>query len=147
MLYNNECVRVDGFSYFHRIDNKYSPPGHTFMEVRNSLSVGHLLQLPRMHSQSDRAFGCISRKSKKTMVVGSSKAWMRLAQESKAAPDNYHTMWMDRGEFRDWKTFLSLKYVRPSGRWTNTDGEVVPLMKVPDTGLASPVVNTLTVDY
>jgi hypothetical protein len=96
------------------------------------------------HSQSDRAFGCISRKAKKTTVVGSSKAWMRLAQESKAAPDNYHTMWME-GEFRDWKTYLSLKYVRPSGRWTNTDGEVVPLMKVPDTGLAGLL--SFTVDY
>jgi hypothetical protein len=34
------------------------------------------------------------------VVVGSSKAWMRLAHESKAAPENYHTMWMDREEFR-----------------------------------------------
>ena len=48
MLYNNECVREDGFSYFRRIDNKYSPPGHTFMEVRNSLSVRHLATVVAM---------------------------------------------------------------------------------------------------
>jgi hypothetical protein len=42
MLYNNEAVREDGFSFFRRIDNKYSPPGHTFMEVRTPLAVGHL---------------------------------------------------------------------------------------------------------
>jgi hypothetical protein len=29
MLYANELVRDDGFSFYHRIDNKYSPPGHT----------------------------------------------------------------------------------------------------------------------
>ena len=32
MLYNNELVDGDnGFGMFQRIDNKYSPPGHTFM--------------------------------------------------------------------------------------------------------------------
>jgi hypothetical protein len=36
MMYNNELCRTDGFGYFHRLDNKYPPPGHTFM--------GHLSQ-------------------------------------------------------------------------------------------------------
>jgi hypothetical protein len=109
MLYNNELVHEDGFTYFHRIDNKYSPPGHTFME-------------------NDRAFGVISRKAKRTKVIGSSKAWMKLAKKSKQP--NYHTMWMDRKEFRDWKGFLSAKYERPSRCWRNTEGEIVPFMKV-----------------
>jgi hypothetical protein len=110
MLYNAELVHADGFSYFHRIDNKYSPPGHTFME-------------------NDRAFGVISRKAKKKKLIGSSKAWMKLAQKSKQP--NYHTMWMDREEsFRDWKGYLSAKYEIPSRRWKNTDGEDVPFMKI-----------------
>jgi hypothetical protein len=108
MLYNNELVREDGFAYFHRVDNKYSPPGHTYME-------------------NDRAFGVISRKAKRTKIIGSSKAWMRLAQKSKQP--NYHTMWMERSEFRDWKTYLSTKYKRPS-QWKNTDGDTVPFMKI-----------------
>jgi hypothetical protein len=31
MLYANELAHDDGFDFFTRIDNKYSPPGHTFM--------------------------------------------------------------------------------------------------------------------
>jgi hypothetical protein len=31
MLFCNEAVHDDGLAYFHRLDNKYSPPGHTFM--------------------------------------------------------------------------------------------------------------------
>jgi hypothetical protein len=38
-------------------------------------------------------------------------------------------MWMERTEFRDWKTFLSTKYSRPS-KWANTAGETVPFMKI-----------------
>jgi hypothetical protein len=74
-LYCAESVRDDGFAFYNRIDNKYSPPGHTFME-------------------NDRAFGVLSRKAKKTKIIGSSKAWMRLA--SKAKQPSYHTVWMDQ---------------------------------------------------
>ena len=108
MLYNNELVREDGFSFYQRIDNKYSPPGHTFME-------------------NDRAFGVIARKAKKTAVIGSPKAWMRLAAKAKAP--KYHTMFLDQPKFRDWKTYLSAKYKRPSV-WKNTDGEAFKIMKV-----------------
>jgi hypothetical protein len=31
MMYANELAHDDGFDFFTRIDNKYSPPGHTFM--------------------------------------------------------------------------------------------------------------------
>jgi hypothetical protein len=31
-LYANELVRDDGFAFYHRVDLKFSPPGHTFME-------------------------------------------------------------------------------------------------------------------
>ena len=108
MLYANELAHDDGFGFYERIDNKYSPPGHTFME-------------------NDRAFGVISRKAKRTKVIGSSKAWMRLAE--KAKQPKYHTLWMDRLKFRDWKAFLGAKYRVPS-RWKNTDGDNVPFLKV-----------------
>jgi hypothetical protein len=77
--------------------------------------------------ENDRAFGCLSRKAKKTKIIGSSKAWMALA--SKAKRPSYHTMWMDQPKFRDWKAFLSAKYKRPSV-WKNTDGGKVPFLKV-----------------
>jgi hypothetical protein len=46
--------------------------------------------------ENDRAFGCLSRKAKKTKIIGSSKAWMRLA--SKAKKPSYHTVWMDQAK-------------------------------------------------
>ena len=107
MLYNAELVHDDGLKYFHRVDNKYSPPGHTCME-------------------NDRAFGIISRKAKKQQVIGS-KAWMKLGKKSKRP--NYHTMWVDQEHFRDRKGYLSAKYERPS-RWKNTEGDIVPFMKI-----------------
>jgi hypothetical protein len=109
MLFCNDAVHDDGLAYYHRLDNKYSPPGHTFME-------------------NDRAFGALSRASKKIKVIGSSKSWMRLAAKVKQ-PAPYHTAWLDRTKFRDWKKYLSAKYVRPSV-WKNTAGEKVPFLKV-----------------
>jgi hypothetical protein len=70
----------------------------------------------------------LSRVAKKTKVIGSSKSWMRLAAKAKD-PDPYHTSWLDRSKFRDWKKYLDAKYIRPSV-WKNTDGDTVPLMKV-----------------
>jgi hypothetical protein len=109
MLYCNELVFEDGFAYFTRLDNKYSPPGHTFME-------------------NDRAFGLLSRTAKKQKVIASSKSWMRLAAKAKN-PAPYDTAWMDRTKFRDWKKYLSAKYHRPHV-WKNTAGETVPFLKV-----------------
>jgi hypothetical protein len=88
-------------------------------------TLSHPIRIPQ---ENDRCFGVISRKAKKANVIGSSQAWMRLARRSKQP--NYHVMWMEREGFRDWKKFLGVKYRRPSSRWINTDGEIVPLMKV-----------------
>jgi hypothetical protein len=86
--------------------------------------------LPLLASQeNDRAFGVLSRAAKKTKVIASSKSWMRLAAKAKGQPDPYHTAWLDRNFFRNWKKFLDEKYVRPSV-WKNTDGDTVPLMKI-----------------
>ena len=94
----------------HTRTHTHSPPGHTFME-------------------NDRAFGVISRKAKKQKVIGSSKAWMKLARKAKRT--NYHTMWMGQEHMRDWKAYLSAKYEGcPKRRWKNTDGEIVPFMKI-----------------
>jgi hypothetical protein len=109
MLFCNESVRDDGLAYYNRLDNKYSPPGHTFME-------------------NDRAFGALSRAANKTKVIGSSKSWVRLAAKVKQ-PAPYHTAWLERSKFRDWKKYLGAKYVRPSV-WKNTAGEKVPFLKV-----------------
>jgi hypothetical protein len=109
MLFCNEAVHDDGLAYFHRLDNKYSPPGHTFME-------------------NDRAFGTLSRAANKIKVIGSSKSWMRLAAKVKQ-PAPYHTAWLDRTKFRDWKKYLSAK-VRAPSVWKNTAGEKVPFLKV-----------------
>lgn len=109
MLYCNELVIEEGFAYFTRLDNKYSPPGHTFME-------------------NDRAFGLLSRTAKKQKVIASSKSWMRLAAKAKN-PGPYDTAWMDRTKFRDWKKYLSAKYHRPHV-WKDTTGETVPFLKV-----------------
>jgi hypothetical protein len=53
---------------------------------------------------------------------------MRLAGKVKQ-PAPYHTAWLDRTKFRDWKKYLSSKFVRPSV-WKNTAGEKVPFLKV-----------------
>jgi hypothetical protein len=53
---------------------------------------------------------------------------MRLAAKVKQ-PAPYHTARLDRTKFRDWKKYLSAKYVRPSV-WKNTAGEKVPFLKV-----------------
>jgi len=71
----------------------------------------------------------LSRAAKKTKVIASSKSWMRLAAKAKGQPDPYHTAWLDRSKFRDWKKYLDERYERPSV-WTNTDGDTVPLMKI-----------------
>jgi len=71
----------------------------------------------------------LSRAAKKTKVIASSKSWMRLAAKAKGQPDPYHTAWLDRSKFRDWKKYLDERYERPSV-WTNTLGETVPLMKI-----------------
>ena len=70
----------------------------------------------------------LARAAKKHKVVASSKSWMRVAAKAKQ-PAPYHTAWLDRSKFRDWKAFLSAKYVRPSV-WKNTDGDTVPFLKV-----------------
>ena len=133
-LYCAELVRDDGFAFYHRIDNKYSPPGHTFM-VRTScccvspgLTDSISYKTLASGQENDRAFGVLSRKAKKTKVIGSSKAWMALA--SKAKKPAYHTMWMGQPKFRDWKEYLSkTKYKCPSV-WKNTLGGKVPFLKV-----------------
>jgi hypothetical protein len=134
MLYANELAHDDGFDFFTRIDNKYSPPGHTFMvhptraRAPTSRPHTHLAHTTRTRSQeNDRAFGVISRKAKKTKVIGSTKAWMELAKTAKQP--NYHCIDMLREKFRDWKKYLAQRYRVPS-RWKNTDNENVPFMKV-----------------
>jgi hypothetical protein len=98
-----------------------------------------------------RSFGGLSRRAKQTTVIGSSKAWMRLAAKVKQQTNKHKVVWMDRTKFRDWKVriafvcfclqtsgfcfvvssqaYLNAKYQRPS-EWKDTDGHRVPFMKI-----------------
>jgi hypothetical protein len=94
---------------------KFSPPGHTFMEVGASFSAPLTLpdspfgpDIHRHLHQNDRTFGGISRRSKQEKVIGSSKSWMEIAAQ--ARNPSHDTTWMDRTKFRNWTKFLSARY-------------------------------------
>jgi hypothetical protein len=126
MMYCNELTHDEGFTFFTRVDNKYSPPGHTFMVHTHTHTHTHTRALTQSQ-ENDRAFGVISRRAKKAKVIGSTKAWMDLAKTAKQP--NYDCIDMKKEKFRDWKKYLTQRYRVPS-RWKNTDDENVPFLKV-----------------
>jgi hypothetical protein len=68
---------------FDRVDMKYSPPGYAPHTHTHTHTHAHTHTTHNRHTfmENDRCFGGVSRKAKKTKLIGSSKAWMNLGLE------------------------------------------------------------------
>ena len=110
MLYRAELAHPGGLALYERVDSKFGPPGHTFLD-------------------NDRAFGQLRQRANKVQTLGSTKAWLKLAQRAHVTP-RFNATLLPQALFRDWKSYLRMLYETPAKRWTTLAGETVRFLKI-----------------
>lgn len=110
MLYRAELAHPGGLALYERVDSKFGPPGHTFLD-------------------NDRAFGQLRQRANKVQTLGSTKAWLKLAQRARVTP-RFNATLLPQALFRDWKSYLRMLYETPAKRWTTLAGETVRFLKI-----------------